>query len=161
MRKRLLLVLVLCLCAIVCTGCNNNESSASQISKEHATEIIRCFNENDSESLKNMFCGYISDTHNLDEEINIAFEFIDGEIIDNGDWSGMSEAGLSIRDGKTESLRIQPDMKNITTSSEKKYTIEYNEYIINTITAGYVGITRITIINENGDKAIIGEIIQA
>jgi hypothetical protein len=117
--------------------------------------------EKDVTTLKEMFCPYININHNLEDEIEKAFEFFDGEIVSDGDKHFLEEAGGTTENGKTITSRIQPEIRHIKTDSEKEYEIVFNEYLINGDNPDYIGITRITITNEDGVKYMIGEIIPA
>ena len=57
------------------------ENSSSAVGGKVGLEILRCFNEYDSESLKEMYSTFIKNTHDLDSEIEEAFTVIDGEIV--------------------------------------------------------------------------------
>lgn len=140
-------------------GCSSDETKTT--AEEHSDIIIICIKENDANTLEEMFCPYIRDNHKLDEEIEGAFEFIDGEIVSEGDKHYLDETGGAVENGQIVSSRIQPEIRNLKTDSDKEYTIIFNEYLINTENPDYTGITRITITNEIGISYTIGEIITA
>lgn len=140
-------------------GCSFDETK--ETAEEHSDIIISCIKENDVSTLEEMFCPYIRDNHKLYEEIKAAFEFIDGEIVSEGDKHYLDETGGAVENGQIVSSRIQPEIRNVKTDSNKEYTIIFNEYLINTENPDYTGITRITITNEIGLSYTIGEIISA
>lgn len=142
-----------------CVSCSFNETYDK--AEEHSDMIITCMKEKDVTTLKEMFCPYININHNLEDEIEKAFEFFDGEIVSDGDKHFLEEAGGTTENGKTITSRIQPKIRHIKTDSEKEYEIVFNEYLINDDNPDYIGITRITITNEDGVKYMIGEIIPA
>lgn len=140
-------------------GCSSDGTKTT--AEEHSDIIVNCIKENDANTLEEMFCSYIRDNHKLVEEIEGAFEFIDGKIVSEGDKHYLDETGGSIENGKIVSSRIQPEIRNLKTNSDKEYTITFNEYLINTEKPDYTGITRITITNEMGLNYTIGEVITA
>lgn len=140
-------------------GCSSYETKTT--AEAHSDIIVNCIKENDVSTLEEMFCLYIRDNHELDEEIEGAFEFIDGEVVSEGDKHYLDETGGSIENGRVVSSRMQPEIRNLKTDSDKEYTITFNEYLINTENPNYTGKTRITITNEIGLSYTIGEIITA
>jgi len=65
---------------------DTNYKTPEQKAKQQSADIIKCFENEDIEGLKGMFCKTmfcktIADSHDLDEEIQKAFNVIDGTII--------------------------------------------------------------------------------
>lgn len=141
------------------TACSDGskELSPSSIAKEQATTILDCLKTGETEELKSLFCEDIQNTHDLDKEIADAIEFIDGTVIDDGTWWGMSEGGKSVRDGIVTELHIDPGIDNILTNKQKSYSLFFHTNIICVEDEGKVGMTYVIITNENKEEFIIGE----
>ena len=75
--KKLILIIMALLLLILNTGYR----SATDPGYEQASEILRCFDEEDSEGLKSLFCEEIQNTHNLDEDIKNALDIYQGKTI--------------------------------------------------------------------------------
>ncbi len=129
-----------------------------------ATTILNALKTGETEELKNLFCEEIKDTHDLDEEILSAIEFIDGNIIEDGTWYGMSSGGTSIRDGQIVRQTIHPGMQDIKTDTGKIYRITFVSYLV-TDDNKHIGMTNIVIYDETNDDidsdnmVFIGEVI--
>lgn len=164
-KKNIKKALCLIMTLVIFTGCQiveniNNTHNAAKIATEHVEIVLRCFEEKNAEDLKPLFCSYIADNHDLDEEIQAAFDAFEGKITDKGYWSGVGEVGAQMEDGKLVKQRIAPYLENILTDAGGKYTIRFNEYLIYSEYPELVGVTRISIIF--GDETFtIGEIIPA
>lgn len=177
MKKRLKCFLLIFLTAF-CSGCNPSEpyiqnamdflsnvgvestrDETIEKSEMYANAILDALKTNKTIKLSGMFCEKVKTSHNVDEEIAEAIKFIDGDIINEGELSGMSESGSSWRDGEKTESYINPRIKQIETDSGKKYDISFFAYIIHDKDMSYVGITRITIRSENNEVYMIGEVL--
>lgn len=167
--KRFKRLFVISVCAILCTmsGCNrvtwvvdvpNWELNASEIAKEQAGIILDCLKTGNYKKLEEQFCENISSTHDLKAEIAEAIEFIDGNIIDDGNWSGMASAGETVDNGEITKLDINPSMYNVKTDTGKEYLIWFDSYLIYKKEPNNVGIIYIIIKNENESITIGGSI---
>lgn len=168
MRKMVIFIkeiVCLAISLLILTSCQiveniNNTHNEAKVATEHVETVLRCFEEKNAEDLKPLFCSYIADNHDLDEEIQAAFDTFEGKITDKGYWSGVGEVGAQMEDGKLVKQRIAPYLENILTDAGGKYTIRFNEYLIYSEYPELVGVTRISI--RFGDETItIGEIIPA
>lgn len=147
MKKVCLLILSLLLVVSSCSY-KEKEPSPSQVAKSHASTIIECFDTGDVEKLKSLFCESIQSTHNLDDEITEAFEFIDEKIVSEGDWYGMYAGGESVRDGKLVKQNIHPGMENIITDTGSIYRITFGSYLVYETDIKNVGMIYINIYDE-------------
>ena len=158
MKQRIICVLLFVFCIICFSSCGSNNlyeqaSLPDKIATEQATIIMNCFKTGETIELKNAFCKAVADTHNLDEEINEAIQFIDGDIISDGKWRFFEESVSSWRDGvKTES-QVSPRIVNIITDTGKTYEIYFHAYIICHRNNNYIGITKIDIYEDDGTKS--------
>lgn len=164
MKNRILCILM-ALTVVCFSGCGLNDlyeqaTLPDKIATEQATTIMNCFKTGETVELKNSFCKAVADTHNLDEEIKEAIQFIDGDIISVGKWYAMSEAGSSWENGKQIECHISPRMKNVETSLNKQYTISFFAYVTYMDDEELVGITRITVRDtETNETYMIGEVV--
>lgn len=163
------IISIILLCAVLCTlsGCNQINGvaddiiwdlKAPDIANEQAGIILDCLKTGDSEKLEALFCKNVSSSHDLKTEIAEAIEFIDGNIIDDGKWSGMASGGKSIDNGKTTKLNIHPSIWDIKTDTGKEYDITFTSYLIYEKDSNYVGMTHVHVWSENND-ILIGEVI--
>ena len=161
MKKVIMSFLISMLYLLSATGCNIDENilHAGETSTQYAGIILDCFKGNsEPDTLKTLFCEKVSSTHNLDDEILSAIEFIDGNIIDDGEWSRMSAGGQAWDNGELTDCHIKPLMKSIKTDTGKIYDISFYAYLVY-YNKEYVGITRITIFAENDEEYTIGEVL--
>ena len=138
---------VILLIAGMFSGCESNGTFSSN---EFGLEILKCFNEHDSETLKDMFCPYVQRTHDLDSEIAEAFEIIDNEIMSYGNFIGGGETLYE------EGNIIYKDIicrMPIKLSNDEKYSI-YFFYMKTNKNEELVGIKRISIYNEELDTLL-------
>lgn len=154
--------LIFLLIVILFSGCNLVEAieitnNDSEIVKSRSEEIIRCFDERDSESIKKMMCSEtISNVSDIDEQIQSAFEIYEGksesyEVV----YAGM--AG-SMQEGVWTDKHTSVKIKDIATDSGGKYIISYTEYFIYDDDENRVGVIAISLRNDNGDLLVgIGE----
>lgn len=163
--KRILALLSVCVDLCILTGCDRTaqvvdalswEIKAKQIANEQAEIILECFKTGNSEELEALFCENISSSHDLKAEIAEAIEFIDGNIIDNGTWTGMSSAGESVDDGEITKLDICPSMRHVKTDTGKEYLIWFDSYLIYEKEPNNIGMIYIIVKNEDKSSVVIG-----
>jgi len=156
--KKILTIVILMIILITLSGCLSIDlQSDTKIGREQAEEILRCFDEEDIEGLKSMFCKKISDTYNLDRQIKEAMDFFDGKTISHDDV--LVGGGDSVRDGKVVDKHISYMILNIQSSTEKKYKIDTHSYLVYD-DEDYIGMTHIKIFDCETDESIqIGEYI--
>ncbi len=156
--KKILCVILLIINMVSMCGCANGAPNEFKEGKSLALEVLRCLDEEDTESLKSLFCEEVQSTHNLDEEIKEAMEYYDGKTVEyrNIQIGG----GDSVRDGKIVKLDIVPVVRNVETDAQKKYNIAIHSYLIYEEKPSCVGITYINIIDKDNDmEFLIGEVI--
>lgn len=156
MRKIFIFPLIV---IIVTTLCSCSKTNSSNITvKGQCDEIIRCFNEKDSDGLKSMFCETVKKTENLDEQIENAFDFIDGEIT-SYDYLIGSES-KSVDEGKVTKKRVYPWITEILTDKNRKYEMQFDSYIIYENKDEAIGIICIEIFDREADTSCkIGEYV--
>ncbi len=91
-------------------------------------EIVRCFDEKDAESLKELFSFDIQDEYDLDSQIEYAFSLYNGKYqsyyVTKKRWAG------TIIDGTFYDKYFTPRIKNIVTDEGMTYYIYYLTYYI-------------------------------
>ncbi|MGN0655591.1 MAG: DUF5104 domain-containing protein, partial [Ruminiclostridium sp.] len=93
-----------------------------------ARDIVECFNNEDIEGLKDMFCDYVKDRHDLDAEISNAFDFLNGRIT-KWDYE-IGPESKSIEYGRATYLQFVTNLEDISTESDdaNTYLISYCYY---------------------------------
>ena len=128
--KKISVLLILSLIVLFATGCNfisNVIDAFDRIDRQKlARDIVECFNNEDVEGLKDMFCDYAKDRHDLDAEISDAFDYLNGRIT-KWHYRGGSEA-QSIEYGRATYLQFCAHLEDISTESDdaNTYQISYS-----------------------------------
>lgn len=118
---------------------------------QHATEkIYDYFKNRDSEGLKSLFSEHIKETHDLDKEIQNAFDFIDGDFVSfENSYSGVVDMEQD-ENGKVVYKLLKGNVDKIkTTTNKKKYDINFDCFTIKKDDESYVGIDRIGVVALN------------
>lgn len=157
--KKLLTVILLTTVSLTLSGCfSKGYKSDTHVGREQAEEILRCFNEDDIEGLKSMFCKEVSNTYNLDEEIAEAMNFFDGKAISHD--KVRVAGGDSIREGRVVDRHIDYSIFNIKTNSNKNYRIVTHSYLVYDKNSDCIGITYLKVIDSNTNQMVqIGEYV--
>lgn len=135
-KSKIFLLLFIIVTGILLIGCNKitfrlgrNESAKKyDIAVEMSEEIMRCFNEEDTEGLKSMFFANDLPTNNLDKQIKEAFEFYKGPSVSYE--FNMVASGEDVSNGETTKLDIEASNNDIKTESDEIYKIIFHSYII-------------------------------
>lgn len=146
--KKISVILVFLL--LVLNFCSCFGKSKTEIQCE---EVVRCFNERDSEGLKELFCAKVinSTLGELDDQIKVFFDRLGTETIVSYNWSGGSSE-TSYSKGKITSLESTPDIEIDLSNGDKIYLF-YWWYQVNDESPDEVGISQITI-TYNGDTEL-------
>ena len=77
--KKFLLVLLFLVVSI--TGCSvRMDNSVTKIADDKANEIIECFNNRDTDGIKELFCDDVRNTVEIDKQIDSFFNDYHGNI---------------------------------------------------------------------------------
>ena len=145
MKKILFVIFLSLLCLL--SSCEI-ESGESDLLESTANEVIRCFNEDDVDALKLLFCqNTLNEAVDIEMQIENAFECYDGKS-ESYDFHYLGFDGCCV-DGKWIDKHSTVKIKNIKTSSEKMYWITYTEYIIYDNDSGKIGIIGMSLRDEN------------
>ena len=119
------------------------------MARRQGEEIMEYVVNKDKEGLKSMFSEYVSETHDLDKEIDEFFMFIDGEIISYDKPEG-DQSGAVYSTKKSEHIkRLEGKIKNIKTDKGKTYSVGFSSYYIYNSNKDKVGIDIIGINDED------------
>lgn len=146
-------ILVIMLCSIVLSGCGlfketelyKDTTLPNRISTQQGEAIMNCLKTGESDELKSYFCKAVSDSHNLDAEIDEALKFIEGKIISDGTWRYFTSSETSWREGEETLCTVSPSIVDIQTDAGEVYQIHFHAYVICKENKDYVGITYISI----------------
>ena len=169
-RIKFLFVFLLTLSLTACTGCveNTNVKSGNRRSQDRSLinmtdeqvetvdRLMGYFISKDNESLKSMFCEIIRTTGSIDEQIQSAFEFFDSEIVS---YSGIQGGAINkaTERGKIIRLAFSPTIRNIETNLGTSYEVKVYSYVVYDKYPNRIGISQITIVDENEKECVIGD----
>ena len=159
MKRVICIMLVFAFSSFLFTGCKTKKNSTGAIARKQAEIILECLKTGEKEELKALFCERVKNTHNLDKEIQEAIDFIDGEIVEDGKWIGMSEGGKSVDEGVVVKLDIHPSIIDLKTDNQNTYSIFFDTYLVYNDKQENVGMTYIIISDEKDNQILIGEVI--
>jgi hypothetical protein len=132
-------------------GSEGNEIINDGTAQRLSAEVMEYIKDGDIESLKNLFCLTIQETHDLDKEIAEALEFIDGEIISHDEPHGIT-GDAKVRDGEWIELGLSGRISNIVTDTGYIYRIRFHSHAIYKANNDNVGITYIRILSEEYNR---------
>ena len=173
MKKVIGVLLVFCVCLCI-SGCKLLEATAEYVAndvkkavtaipeafneikedndyvKNMCNEIVRCFDERDASSLKDLFSINIRNEYDLDSQIENAFGMYKGKsqsfYIYDRSWEG------GYRDGIFYDKHFTPTIKEIVTDEGETYSIGYLTYYIFEKDKGEIGITALGLVDEDGKE---------
>lgn len=151
MRKYLIIILI-CLIGISGSGCAvtqvlENKAENQKHAEEISKKLIRYINKKDVDGIEKLFNQYSQNEDKLREDIKDFLDCIDGEIEDyNFNYRG--DVSSSIRDGKWTKQETETKLENIITDTEKKYHINFGEYMIYTEDKDKEGIVYLILYDE-------------
>lgn len=135
-----------------CNSDSNNKSSSKQINDMGKT-IITCFEEKDKETLISLFSENIKNSHDLEKEIEQAFEFFDSEILEYDEIRGGLGGGKMRGDEGWVELGGMGEIWNVKTQSGTCYLIAFASCIIDKENEENIGLEGIRIFNEDIDES--------
>ena len=89
--------------------------------------IVECFNNEDIDGLKEILSPYIKEDKELEEQIEDAFDEIEGKITSYEVFSYGYDG--EIKEGRWTVKNEQVEICNIKTNAGEEYIINYREYI--------------------------------
>lgn len=165
MIKEIISILVSLLLSIVSvfTGVHNGGINEVQtVSKgeyayanEIGSEIVRCLREKDKKALNNLYCDKIKDTEYLQKEIDIIFDYIDGNgglSIEDSTWSVPTSHG-SFNGGKSIAY-VSCKYDNIIFIKGKEYELCFTAYQVLRNHLEYQGVNCIFFLEHMTDEIL-------
>lgn len=153
-KKFFRIILVCAVFSLTLGGCNTLSGNISPT--DCCNEIIRCLEEKDKESLKNIFCSKtLSGYSDLNDEIDKAMNFFEGQAVSYDNFQYPS--GSKKENGKWVEYDFSPYMNNIKTDKNKTYNIKFYLITVYEAEPERVGVSEISITDENGEKCLIGD----
>lgn len=134
-----------------------------------STEIVEALGEGDLEALKYTLCEETSEIPDIDEQIQAAFDFFEGEALigeveggpykydGNHDFKTTVSDDEVIKRYEPVSTSVYVYCTNIETNADRVYELEFYAYLLCDEHEEYEGVSQITICDEHGNKVIIGD----
>ena len=150
--------MIMLLAVLVLTGCSATNKTDEKkeeyetpvmMARRQGKEIMEYVLNKDKEGLKSMFSKYILETHDLDNEIDEFFEFIDGEIISYDEPDGDDRGGQYSPNESKRIRKLGGNVNNIKTDKGKTYSISFLTYYIYNSNKDKVGVDVIGVIDED------------
>ncbi len=136
----------------------NNKKNVSRFNAQEQYDIIiSSFIANEPDKIKELFCEKIKNTHNLDDEINCAMQFIDGKIVSYFVDKAVSANGGAVENGDYIDIHAAPWILDIKTDTGANYDIHFFSRLKYLNKPDEIGVQFIKIIKDNGDSYTIGE----
>ena len=156
-------------CTLICffiaalsgfSGCEEKNRTHSTISPrgeadKKIEELLGYLSNNDAVGIKSMFCEAINSVSFLDKQIKEALDFFEGKMISYVDIG--PNVGKKTERGKITKLNIFVSTTEISTTADRIYEIRFSSYLINDEYPDRIGISEITIVDENEKECVIGD----
>ena len=127
---------------------------------EQCDIIIKAFMENDPDSIKDLFCKKVKDTHNLDRELFVAMRVINGNIVSYNK-QFLTSYGSAAEDGKYVDVYSYPWILDVTTDTGDVYYINFFTRLTYADEPDEVGVQQISICDTNYEPLFeVGEYIE-
>jgi hypothetical protein len=123
-----------------CGDNSENKGTPSEKAKYLQNEIMKCFENEDKETLKSFFCENTTDNYDLDSQIDEAFAFIDGKIVSYDE----PFAGAC---GSFDRKSYGADTNNIITDKNRTFKISFSGWLTNEKDTEKVGVFSIKVID--------------
>lgn len=126
-----------------------------ETARTQSAVTLECLKTGESEELIGLFCSATAFSHDLDEEIEGAILFLDGDIVDDGELFYWGYSSKYVEDYETVLLRMAPIIEEVTTDSGAKYDITIYSCLVNAKKESDVGVSHIVIRNNENDEAYV------
>ena len=151
--------LIVLLSTSLMSGCWNRPFISSDTEGyKLSNELLGYLENDDAEGIKSMLCDITKSSPDTEEEIIAALEFFDGKVTSRDrELIGSQE---SVRKGETVYLSLSSYIKMVKQIRIKRYKIRFYAQVVNKENASKVGISKITITDEDGNECVIGEFLE-
>ena len=162
MVKKIIGIIISLIMIVNISACFVNEHIDKGEIKELSDNFIELFVQKNAEELFNCFCYDIRENRKDEtiEEMQKAFDFIDGNIIDY-EFNSFGSEEEKKSSGQIYYYECNPNYKNVLTDNGKKYTVRFAycpNYKKNT---EYEGLWRITVRDYDDNVITIGQFYQS
>ena len=129
--KKLLTIILLLIMTLTFSGCFFSDYNGPS-AIETAKKVLECFDNDDVEGLKSLFCeDVLTNVDDLDEQIKEIFNLYEGKSVERGTIRGGSSE-KSYREGELVFYDIGPSIDDIKTDkSDKYYSIQLCMHLVN------------------------------
>ena len=138
---------------IMITGCNTNNVNTDNLAQEHSEKLLELLSNKDVNGIKGMFCDIVSNSSDLDNQINKAMQGVNGKIISyNTPIIASKEHSEHM---KQQEIQFSSTICDVNTDTDNTYTIYFYEYLINKEYPEYVGISEIQIVDNSKEDSTL------
>ncbi len=148
-KKSIVLLLISILTAVVLGGCNSSNGeyvTPLECAKQTGEDIMRGITNDDIVLLKGLFCDSITEKSNIEQEIELFIDFIQGDVISYDEPAGYRQSKKSTPEQITVE-GISGNIENIKTNEGKTYRIAFYYYRVNKEQPEHMGISSIAIMD--------------
>ena len=156
--KKFKIFILLIVVTMQLTGCGLGKEykSSEQIGVERATFVYEAFINENLEGIKSMFSSFVAESIDLEQNIEDAFDFIEGDIVSHGKIFTSTALKTSIKEDSSEILF------DVETTSEKNYEITINTCVYDQENKEYIGTYMIYIVDTaTNDNFKLGKTINS
>lgn len=140
--KMIMLGAIISLCCSDLFGCGTQTQPNKD--RNYCDTVYTAFCNKDSKAISSLFCEKTQSSHNLNDEIEGAFEFFDGKIVSYESFS-VSTNGEKVREGVVVESHRSPRIEGIKTDNGHIYDILINNREICSDDSSIEGFSAITI----------------
>lgn len=151
MRKNIILLLLTTL--IMITGCNTNNVDTDNLAQEHSEKLLELLSNEDANGIKDMFCDIVSNSSDLDNQINKVMQVFDGKIVSYS--TPIIASKEHSEHMKQQEVQFSSTICDVNTDTNNSYTIYFYEYLINEEYPEYIGISEIQIVNNSKEDSML------
>ena len=125
-----------------------------KMAKELGKNVLAAIQNEDVDSLADLFCQYTVDEYgdDLQLEIQNLYDFIDGNIVSHDDIKLLSGPAKSTEEDGAVIYSYGAQFKNVITDKGNKYSIDCRGYTIYKDHPELVGFVRLTVTNRNNPE---------
>lgn len=131
-KFRSLLLFISLICMFFSSSCaiqdiddpKDIDYDAYPFANETMLEVLRCFDEEDTEAFKSLFSEELASKSNIDKQIEDAMKYYEGKCVSHGEVH-QENGSVAISDGYYTHRRIIIKMNDIITDKDKKYKIVF------------------------------------
>ena len=164
MKQLKLLFVIMCITIFTLTNCNFTTifedpkaiiGEANQSKIEVSKKLIDCFKEKNSEGIINLLCERTQKIDDINEQISLAINFIDGKIISYNEEIENGYEGNSISNGDFTTFDNSWTINDVKTDTGKTYTIDCHMFVLDP-DKSLEGVSNFIITNKKNKEQQVG-----